>query len=655
MTTTRGLLGALVAALLAVSVISAQRGPAIQTPVFRSGTQYVSVDVIVTDKDDRVVTNLTKEDFEIAERGIRQKIADFAVVSIPPADRAVDVDAPPGPPSDVASNARSADVSRAIAIVIDDVSIRGQDLIPLKRVLVEFLKKLTPDDQIALTWTSHSDLSQDFTSDVNRLIAAVNRRKAAVGTADFSGGRSRIGTLRSVVKAMELARQGRRAIFFVSGAACSPVPVIEPDATSIVRNPDAGQQPRLARPGGGLLYAECDDLIKQAQRVGVAIYTVDPRLFTGADAMAAISANTPEERGALVSEARAADDDLKTLAGATGGRAFSGISNPLKAVEHIVRENGSYYLLGYYPDPLVDDGQFHDIKVLVKRPGLRVRARFGYMAPGAPSNKPTTETREMTRELGAGLDDPGLPIRAFAAPIAMTPKGTRAMVTVELTYPAEAGAAVNDDLRVGVLAITPDAKIKASFQRPIHISGKWQPDARGRFAINEAIDLPAKQLVLRIGVTSRALGRSGTTHLSVDVPDFGDHDLQVSPLVIGLPGDLPPDAVMGLDTFRTLVPFQPTTVRTFSPSGSIRVFSRAYWKPDATPVDATLSLTGPTTRPAQRVTLQGMGADRSGRRSAVFDRSVSLAGLAPGTYVLSLEAKAPKGKPQRRDLPIEIR
>src|SRR4029453_12544231 len=119
------------------------------------------------------------------------------------------------------------------------------------------------------------------------------------------------------------------------------------------------------------------------------------------------------------------------------------------------RENGSYYLLGYYPEPRVDDGKFHDIKVIVKRPGLHVRSRFGYMAPGGAPSKPTTDTREMTRELGEGLDDPGLAIRVFAAPLVMTPKGTTALVTVELTYPAEAGAALNDDLRVGVLAITP--------------------------------------------------------------------------------------------------------------------------------------------------------------------------------------------------------
>ena len=372
--------------------------------------------------------------------------------------------------------------------------------------------------------------------------------------------------------------------------------------------------------------------------------------------MNAIGANSPEERGALVSAANADDEALKTLAGATGGRAYSGISYPLKAVENIVRENGNYYLLGYYPEPLVDDGKFHDIQVFVKRPGVRVRARFGYVAPGGvPSTRPTTATREMTQELGAGLDDPGLPIRVFVAPLAAAAKSTRALVTVELTYPKDATAALDDDLRVGILAITPDAKIKASFQRPIHVSGKWNADARGRFAINEAIDLPAKHLMLRIGVTSRVLGRTGTTHLSIDVPDFENDALQVSPLVLGLLSDLPPDAVMGLDTFRTLVPFQPTAVRAFSRTQSIRVFARGYWKADAAAPQATLGVTGPSQLPPQTITLAEAGTLRNVRRSGIVDRTIPLKDLTPGSYVVSLETRPAKGKPIRREVPIEIR
>ena len=56
-------------------------------------------------------------------------------------------------------------------------------------------------------------------------------------------------------------------------------------------------------------------------------------------------------------------DRLRELSENTGGRAFVGYPDTLRAVRELVEDNGSYYLLGYYPDPLEHDGKFHDVKV----------------------------------------------------------------------------------------------------------------------------------------------------------------------------------------------------------------------------------------------------------------------------------------------------
>lgn len=95
-----------------------------QQPVFRSATQFVAVDVVVTGKDDLPVTDLKREDFEITENGRPQRISEFSYVSIPVAHRAIDADAPPPPPpSDVATNGESARASRAIVVFVDDPSL----------------------------------------------------------------------------------------------------------------------------------------------------------------------------------------------------------------------------------------------------------------------------------------------------------------------------------------------------------------------------------------------------------------------------------------------------------------------------------------------------------------------------------------------------
>jgi hypothetical protein len=47
----------------------------------------------------------------------------------------------------------------------------------------------------------------------------------------------------------------------------------------------------------------------------------------------------------------------------------------------VIADTGSYYLLGYYSTNTRLDGRFRRLTVRVKRPGLEVRARPGYLAP----------------------------------------------------------------------------------------------------------------------------------------------------------------------------------------------------------------------------------------------------------------------------------
>src|SRR6185503_19062017 len=101
------------------------------------------------------------------------------------------------------------------------------------------------------------------------------------------------------------------------------------------------------------------------------------------------------------------------------------------------------------------------------------------------------------------------------------------------------------------LALSPDAKIKSSFQRPIKFTGKWKPTARGTLVLNEVIDLPQEELTVRVGVTSQALGKTGTTHVPLDVPNFRKTDLQLSSVVIGSAVQTI-DAAIGLDILRTV-------------------------------------------------------------------------------------------------------
>jgi hypothetical protein len=181
---------------------------------------------------------------------------------------------------------------------------------------------------------------------------------------------------------------------------------------------------------------------------------------------------------------------------------------------------------------------------------------------------------------------------------------------------------------VGILALTPDAKIKASFQREIQFTGIWKPTARGTFVMNEVIDLPTEPLTVRVGVSSTALDKTGTTHVEVDVLDYRDEDVQLSPLVIGTP-QFGLDAAVGLDTIRLLVPFQPTTSRTFSSTDTLKVFARVFWRTKHPDAEIRMSVQGPMPLPPQTISINGMRAP-TGHTQGRFSTTLPLRGLTAG-------------------------
>ncbi len=607
---------AIVAALLGLSLVR----PAAQTPqqpTFRTSTHYVAVDVVVTDRDDKPVTNLTIDDFEIVASGRRQTITDFAFVHVPLSTRAIDLDMPALPPSDVASNGDAARASRALVIFVDDPSLSSvlfcldcpDVLVALKNALVRFLQSLSPDDQVAIVWQGRSDLSQDFTHDIPRLIDAVKNWKSAMGLTPVemrTPWRATVRSLNFTVNALEGSRVARRAIVYVGASACNPISVVNFEGE------------------------ECRDLYRRAREANVPIYTLDPRVSPPgvSDNMAELSLNT-------------------------GGLAFLGQSRPLVAVDQILTDTGSFYTLGFYPDPLVNDGKYHEFKVNVRREGIRVRARDRYLADKAV--KPaSTPNRDMTAALGAGLADPSIPIRAVATPLAPTSRGVRTLVTMEVGYPAPAAGREDwkDELRVGILALSPDASIKASFQRPLTFTGQWKPTERATFVINETIDLPAEALTLRVGVTSQALARTGTAHLRVQVPNLRGSRLVLTPLVLGTSSS-ESDAATGLDLVRELVTFQPTTQRSFSRTETLRVYARAYWGGTHETLPFEIAVDDVAAPVMQNFDALS-SPNGSGKRRAALDTTVSLERLSPGPHVLSVTAKIGK-EIVRREVPIEIR
>ena len=69
---------------------------------------------------------------------------------------------------------------------------------------------------------------------------------------------------------------------------------------------------------------------------------------------------------------------LRRIAADTGGRAIVNTNDPTEQLNGVMADASAYYLIGYTPTRRGNDGKFHEIKVRVKRRGVRVTARRGY-------------------------------------------------------------------------------------------------------------------------------------------------------------------------------------------------------------------------------------------------------------------------------------
>ena len=128
-------------------------------------------------------------------------------------------------------------------------------------------------------------------------------------------------------------------------------------------------------------------MLDEANRANTSFYPIDPRglvvfdedIVPAAGVGAGVNANPTispsEDRARLF----ARNTSLRTLAEATDGLAVLNTNDLSRGLRRIVDDLSSYYLLGYYSTGRLD-GRFHPITVRVKRPGVQVRARRGYLA-----------------------------------------------------------------------------------------------------------------------------------------------------------------------------------------------------------------------------------------------------------------------------------
>ena len=350
-----------------------QEPPQPKAPGIRVRVSLVSTPVTVRDSTGRMVLDLAENDFRVLDNGVPQKISHFDLGGDP----------------------------LSFVLLLENSSRIAPLLPELRKTGILFTQQVMgPAGEAAVvTFNDSIDKLQDFTSDAESIEKTIAQLKAgtsgsklydamAVGVEMLSG---RAGAAHSVTVGSGPAVPLRRRVLLVVSEAT-----------------DAGSEAKLG------------EVLRQAQYASVTIYSVGlsttraqlqaepkqtaphvtpPGTFPQPPQPGTVQTPTSEQQRygnidlmALVVWAlshvkdQVKDHALEVSTTATGGMHLATFRDRSieKAIDEIGGELHSQYTLSFTPAAPTDYG-YHEIKVELARPGLKVRARPGYYL-AAPEN-----------------------------------------------------------------------------------------------------------------------------------------------------------------------------------------------------------------------------------------------------------------------------
>lgn len=163
--------------LLVAGTVFPQDKPQKNDPdhTIRISTELVQMDVVVTDKNGRIVRGLSRDDFEIYEKGKRQPISFLEFVEAGSRSKSEGETAESRAQQAVNHDLTEKDIRRIFAFVIDDLTVRFDDLVYVRQMLSNFVEKqMQPTDLVAIVRTvGGKGLLQQFTTDKDLLRRAI--------------------------------------------------------------------------------------------------------------------------------------------------------------------------------------------------------------------------------------------------------------------------------------------------------------------------------------------------------------------------------------------------------------------------------------------------------------------------------------------------
>lgn len=701
-----GRAGLLLVTCAVLSIAAAAQPPDQRPPVtFRSEINFVEIDAIVTDREGRFVADLAKDDFRIVEEGKPQAIAAFNLVRIP-IERTLSTGlAGALVEPDVATNREGFD-GRIFMLLLDDLQTDLSRTPFVRKAAREFVERhVSGNDLVAVTFTGSRSDAQDFTGSRARLVAAIDRftgrklksktaamieeddmtknvmelspdKKPRVSEDPYAAerhlhARSSLSVLQTMADYLGGIRGRRKGLIYVGeGIDHELVDVIDVGRVTIKRD-TAGVRESMR------------DAVAAATRANVSVYTIDPRgLATGQEAAIGLPTVTFDPRSELdprkmLDEMNRSQLWMRAVTEETGGIAFLNTNDTAAPLARIVDDSSSHYILGYYAPAGRKDGRFRRVEVSVTRPGLQVRARTGYYAPGGEKPPGKTSGLHTSPELLEAMKNP-LPVgeltfAAAAVPFKGSPPHASIALVVEVD-PAtlafsQRGEVRATDLELQVSASDPGAR--TSHHASHHVAElrlrpeRYQDVMKEGVRITRRLDLRPGRYRLHLGLRDSTSGTVGTLLTDLDVPDFAASPLSVSGVVLVSAAATRMPTVEPDRALTTLLPGDQTARRVFPAHDTLALFAEIYVNalnpPHVVRVRSTIRTIGGAevfSAQAEHTSAELAQSAPDAKQGAGFGHRVTIpAGrLGPGDYILRVQAqRSTDDTSVVRELPFRIR
>jgi len=291
----------------------------------RADVNLVDVLFTVVDRKNKMVSDLSQQNFSVFDDGKPQEIRFFS---------------------------QQTDLPLRVGLLLDTSNSIRQRLQFEQEAAIDFLFNVIrrgKDEAVLMSIDDQPEVIQDFTGDMDLLRDAIQRQRAGGATALYDAIYLTCAQLLQHAPLTNTSNDVRRVLVVIS------------DGEDTLSHHSRGEA------------------LEIAQRAGIVIYTISSNtdwITTDQETKTSNLSDRKFEKGP-------GDQVLQQFAEDSGGRAFFPyhVDDLAQSFSQIGTELRSQYSLAYtLPSGQLTDGKFHTIRVAVAEKGLQVHARKGYLA-----------------------------------------------------------------------------------------------------------------------------------------------------------------------------------------------------------------------------------------------------------------------------------